>query len=488
MKNINNRWETSNEINRFGEITKNTSSESTSNNKSERTKFNLGNLGVDAPNWKIATGIAAFMTAICGLLLWLKSKFKNSEDDNKSNNIIKVDNNSSANRIKENSACTDDKIRLKRSEHEQKMELERLKHEQWKDKQEYKKAKTGLVLPEIAAHPLLSEVDIEPVSRKLNDFDSAEIKQAEELYDNFIYKDETTIIFSPTNVGKSFASIQIGAEISEKFPNTQTLYYNQEMNDSQIQSLLYGNEKRPKYAENMEIISNVCTEEELIKDMILNIDQYRKDLVIFIDNITDLFPSSRNEKATEFLKLLKRIRIKAKRIYGINLTYVIICHTNKLKENSRLEIKDLKGNGNLGNFADRIIAIGRVPNHNDKRYSKILKGRNGAVISDVVMIFKIVDEKPRLRFIGVAKEEDIISGNYKEPKMKLPDNIAEKWYLENQNGKGYKAIAREYFKQEYISDNDSDEVKKRKKAELERCKNKVRNAIEKYKQTLKQSA
>lgn len=454
-------------------------------NNSGRTKLNFGEFGVETSNPETAWEFLVGGFCLVGALLGLQCICKKDEDNNKSNNKIKVNNNLSANRIKENSASTDEKIRLKKFEYEQKMELERLKHEQWKDKQEYKKAKTGLVLPEIAAHPLLSEVDIEPVSRKLNDFDSAEVKQAEELYDNFIYKDETTIIFSPTNVGKSFASIQIGAEISEKFPNTQTLYYNQEMNDSQIKSLLYGNEKRPKYAENMEIISNVCTEEELIKDMILNIEQYRKDLVIFIDNITDLFPSSRNEKATEFLKLLKRIRINAKRIYGIDLTYVIICHTNKIVKNSKLELNNLKGSGNLSNFADRIIAIGQVPNHNDKRYSKILKGRNGAVVSDVVMIFKIVDEKPRLRFIGEAKEEDVLIGNYKEPKMKLPNNIAEKWYQDHLSGKGYGTIAREYYKLDKISDNDSEEMKQSKKAEFERCTNKVRNEILKYKKTLK---
>ena len=456
-------------------------------NNSGRTKVSCGNFSAETSNPRTAWEFLVAAFCIAGAWMWWDCICKKDEDNNKSNNKIKVDNNQSANRIKENSASTDDKIRFKKFEYEQKMELERLKHEQWKDKQAYKNAKIGLMLPEIATHPLLSEVDIKPESHDLNYFGSREVQAAQELYDKFIYKNETTIIFSATNVGKTFASIQIGAEISEKFPYAYTLYYNQEMNKSQIQSLLYGNEKRPKYAENMEIISNVCTEEELIKDMILNIEKYRKDIVIFIDNITDLHPSSRNEKATEFLKLLKRIRINAKRIYGIDLTYVIICHTNKIVKNSKLELNNLKGCGNLSNFADRIIAIGQVPNHNDKRYSKILKGRNGAVVSDVVMIFKIVDEKPRLRFIGEAKEEDVLIGNYKEPKMKLPNNIAEKWYQDHLAGKGYGTIAREYYKLDKISDNDSEEVKKRKKAEFERCTNKVRNEIEKYKKTLKQS-
>ena len=151
-----------------------------------------------------------------------KSDRKKSEDNNKSNNKIKEEDNRSANRIKENSANTDEKIRLKKEEYEQKKELKRLEHEQWKDKQEYKKAKTDLILPEITTHPLLSYVDIRPKSHKLDYYGSEEVEQAQELYDNLIYKNETTIIFSPTNVGKTFASIQIGTEISEKFPGTYT--------------------------------------------------------------------------------------------------------------------------------------------------------------------------------------------------------------------------------------------------------------------------
>lgn len=460
----------------------------TSNNNLERTKLSYGGFGIDAPNLK-TTILLGGSGILCALgYIWWKSDRKKSEDNNKSKNNIKEEDNKSANRIKENSANTDEKIRLKKEEYEQKKELKRLEHEQWKDKQEYKKAKAGLVLPEITTHPLFSYVDIKPKSHKLNYYGSEEVEQTQELYENLIYKNETTIIFSPTNVGKTFASIQIGADISEKFPSTRTLYYNLEMNDSQILALLFGSKKRPKYAENMDIISDICTEEELIKDMVLNIELHKKDMTIFIDNITDLHPSSRNEKATEFLKLLKRIRINAKRIYEINLTYVIICHTNKIVKGSKLELENVKGCGNLNNFADRIIGIGRVPNHNDKRYFKILKGRTGVVKSDEVMIFKFFDDKPRLRCIGDAYEDDVVYGKYKEPKLEIPENVAEKWYQDNLAGKGYGTIAREYYKLEIISDNDSDEVKSRKKAEFERCKNKVRNEIEKYKKTLKQAA
>ena len=456
----------------------------TSNNNLERTKLSYGGFGIDAPNLK-TTILLGGSGILCVLgYIWWKSDRKKSEDNNKSKNNIKEEDNKSANRIKENSASTDNKIRLKKEEYEQKRELKRLEHEQWKDKQEYKKAKTGLVLPEITTHPLLSDVDIRPKSRNLNYYGSEEVEQAQELYENLIYKNETTIIFSPTNVGKTFASIQIGAEISKKFPDTQTLYHNLEMSDSQVQTLLFGSNKRPKYAENMDIISDICTEEELIKDMVLNIELYRKDMTIFIDNITDLHPSSRNEKATEFLKLLKRIRINAKRIYGISLTFVIICHTNKIVKGSKLELENVKGCGNLNNFADRIIGIGRVPNHNDKRYFKILKGRTGVVKSDEVMIFKFFDDKPRLRCIGDAYEDDVVHGKYKEPKEKISENDGETWYFENMKGKGYGAIAREHFKLPVINDNDTAEVKKEKKKRFEKCTDIVKYQIKKYKESL----
>ena len=97
------------------------------------------------------------------------------------------------------------------------------------------------------------------------------------------------------------------------------------------------------------------------------------------------------------------------------------------------------------------------------------------------------EKKGRVWKIG-ANEEDLFNGKYKEPKLETPENVAEKWYQDNLAGKGYGTIAREHFKLKKISDNDSDEVKRRKKAEFERCTNKVRNKIMKYKKSLKQAA
>ena len=40
-------------------------------------------------------------------------------------------------------------------------------------------------------------------------------------------------------------------------------------------------------------------------------------------------------------------------------------------------------------------------------------------------IYKIVDdEKPRIKYIGDAKKEDILSGKYKEPKVEISDDVA----------------------------------------------------------------
>jgi hypothetical protein len=188
-KELVNRWD-NNPSNRI--INQNTPS---SNGNSERTKIGFGKFQVDAPNPKTA-GCAAFVVALAvGGFIWWKSDQKKSEDNNKSKNKIKEEDNRSANRIKENSASTDNKIRLKKEECEQKKELKRLEHEQWKDKQEYKKAKAGLVLPEITTHPLLSYVDIKPKSHKLDYYGSEEVEQTQELYENLIYKNETTIFF-----------------------------------------------------------------------------------------------------------------------------------------------------------------------------------------------------------------------------------------------------------------------------------------------------
>ena len=143
----------------------------------------------------------------------------------------------------------------------------------------------------------------------------------------------------------------------------------------------------------------------------------------------------------------------------------------------------MKRNGNLNNFADRMIAIGRVPKHDDKRYIKLLKSRTG-VIDDELIIYKIYEEKPRFRCIGNADEDEVLEGNYKEPKEIIPEDVVKKWYQDNLADKGYGTIAREYYKLEPIEKNDSDEIKKRKNTKMEICTNKVRNAIRKYKESL----
>ena len=454
-------------------------------NSSGNIKLSLGNISVEAKEEKTVYGLLLAGVLAVWTIIWWTSENKKSENDNKTDNDIRKDNNASNNRIKEDNARTDNELKLMNSEYEQKNGHEILKHEQWMQKQEYKSTKTCTMLPEIASHELLSSVGMGPVTHGLNYYCGNEVQEAQALYDNLIFENETAIIFSPTNVGKTLVSLQIGAAISERFADLHTLYYNQEMNDSQIQKLLYTNKEQSKYPENMEIISEVHNEGELIKNLLFNIEKHRKNMLICIDNITDIHPSSKNEKSTEFLKNLKKIRSNAKRIYGINLTFIIVCHTNKNVKNEWVEINDLKGNGNLSNFADRVIAVGKVPNHNDKRYLRILKGRNGITERDVAKIYKIVDdEKPRIKYIGDAKKEDILSGKYKEPKVEISNDVAKKWYYENLHGKGYGTIAREYFNLTCVKKDDSAEEKERKKSEFEKSKNKVRNEIEKYKKSL----
>lgn len=449
-----------------------------SSRNSERTKLGIGGLAVDAPNWKIAGVLIGFIISLVGGLWWWKSKQKKSEDNNKS-----------ANKIKEDTISTNNDIRYCNAKHEHNIELQRLKHELWIEKEKLKTVKTGIISTETSSHPLLTPTNTNPVSHSLNYYGSEEIVRSQALYDELCFKNEIAIIFSSTNVGKTFFATYLATEICERNIGMQGIYYNTEMNDAQMRGLLFGNkdykdgEERPRYSDNIEVISEIQTTDKLVENMIMNIEKYKKDLVIFIDNLTYFEPSSRSEKSTEFLKLLKRILTNAKNLYGINITFIVICHTNKIERNARLDLNVLKGNGNLNNFADRVFAIGLVPEHKDKRYIKLLKSRTGA-IGENMRIYKISEYKPRFVHIGDAKEEDVLCGRYREPKETISEDICKKWYQENLAGKGYGTIAREHFKLSVIDNNDTVEIKKEKQKKFEQCKDVVKYQIKKYKEKL----
>ena len=474
MSNLNKRWVTSNEMNRFGEIIKNTSSESTSYDKSERTRFSAGGFGVDAPNWKIGLGLVATLLGGVGVFELGKSLLKKSED-----------NNQSANKIKEDTASTDNDIRYCNAKHGHNIELQKLKHEQWIEKEKIKTVKTGIISTETSSHPLLAPTNTGPVSHSYNYFSSEEVVQPQALDGELIFNNEITIIFSPTNVGKTFFATHLCAKICERNTNMQGIYYNTEMNDSQMKRILFGNkdgEEWPRYSDNIEVISEIHTTDELVNNMAMNIEKYKKDLAIFIDNSTYFEPSSRSEKSTEFLKLLKRILTQAKNLYGINIAFIVICHTNKIERDARLDLNVLKGNGNLNNFADRVIAIGRVPEHNNMRYIKVLKSRTGN-IDEKLRIYR-TSGNPRFIYIGDAKEDDVLDGRYREPKETISEDLGKKWYQEKLAGKGYGTIAREHFKLPAVDKNDTDEIKKEKQKRFEKNKGIVKYQIKKYKEKL----
>ena len=106
------------------------------------------------------------------------------------------------------------------------------------------------------------------------------------------------------------------------------------------------------------------------------------------------------------------------------------------------------------------------------------------------MVFKIVDSNPRIQYLGEAKEKEVLSGKYISPEKMPCEDHGEFWYNENQAGKGYGTIAREYYNLSEIDrQNDDEKTKAKKKKKFEKLRNHVRNTIEAYKKKqLKQTA
>ena len=502
MSKLNNRWETSNETNRFREEIINTVSKSMSYDKSERTRFSAGGFGVDAPNWKVAVEIAVCLLVCVGGVVWWKSNRKKSEDDNKSNNKIKVDNNKSENKIKENKekcnndimksgAITDDKIRVATAISQLKREEEREKHankmEELKVKSSFKNGK-NIIPPDLTTHPLLAPTKQEGViSHCINYFTSNNIVKARDLYCGLIFENNTVEIFSQTNTGKSLFTLAFTTQICMENRDIRGVYYNTEMDDSQLQRLLG---KGNKYSDNIEVVSKgIDTAESLIGNMILNIEKYRKHIVFVIDNLTYYYSTRSGDKIKEFIELIKLIRDNAKQQYGINITVIIVTHADKNNEGKPLTLASVKDGGCGNCFVDTIIGLGQVNGYEYLRYVKLLKSRE-ANKSLNVMVFKIVDSNPRIQYLGEAKEKEVLSGKYISPEKMPCEDHGEFWYNENQAGKGYGTIAREYYNLSEIDrQNDDEKTKAQKKKKFEKLRNHVRNTIEAYKKKqLKQTA
>lgn len=263
--------------------------------------------------------------------------------------------------------------------------------------------------------------------------DSIRIQKPRRLFDCFVVEGEVTVLFAPTNVGKSVLALQIADAISqgkseygfesELTRGESVAYVDLENTDCQFAGRYSGHQ----FSDNLKILE-VPTGVEYTTEQLLsylkNFISAEKSKVIVFDNISFMGNLQSANEAMAIIKALRELRDE------LGITILVVAHTNK-KDNKPLTINDLAGSAKVGNLIDAAFALGRVVGDTGLRYIKQLKARSGEKIyEDPVMVVEMVKEGG-LHF--EYRDTDIEQNLLKKPKEDDEEMVYHQvWHLHKQ--------------------------------------------------------
>ena len=263
--------------------------------------------------------------------------------------------------------------------------------------------------------------------------DSIRIQKPRRLFDCFVVEGEVTVLFAPTNVGKSVLALQIADAISqgkseygfesELTRGESVAYVDLENTDCQFAGRYSGHQ----FSDNLKILE-VPTGVEYTTEQLLtylkNFISAEKSKVIVFDNISFMGNLQSANEAMAIIKALRELRDE------LGITILVVAHTNK-KDNKPMTINDLAGSAKVGNLIDAAFALGRVVGDTGLRYIKQLKARSGEKIyEDPVMVVELVKENG-LHF--EYRDTDIEQNLLKKPKEDDEEMVYHQvWHLHKQ--------------------------------------------------------
>lgn len=263
--------------------------------------------------------------------------------------------------------------------------------------------------------------------------DSIRIQKPRRLFDCFVVEGEVTVLFAPTNVGKSVLALQIADAISqgkseygfesELTRGESVAYVDLENTDCQFAGRYSGHQ----FSDNLKILE-VPTGVEYTTEQLLsylkNFISAEKSKVIVFDNISFMGNLQSANEAMAIIKALRELRDE------LGITILVVAHTNK-KDNKPMTINDLAGSAKVGNLIDAAFALGRVVGDTGLRYIKQLKARSGEKIyEDPVMVVEMVKEGG-LHF--EYRDTDIEQNLLKKPKEDDEEMVYHQvWHLHKQ--------------------------------------------------------
>lgn len=253
-------------------------------------------------------------------------------------------------------------------------------------------------------HELLQPIVV--ADRTCNDFSNVEKPKV--LVDGLIYRGEKTLLFSPANSGKTIYAFQVAIETAKKYPNCKVVYFNQEMNDNQINNRLYPegvDVPNDYYPSNLILKPSQMNSEAFVKNLLDSIPQNNGEIFVILDNITHLCPKQQSNDATDLVNKLTLIIQNAKIKRNVTVTSLIVAHTVK-GHCELLSERDFNGKSTIYDLVDAAFAIGTTRDEN--KYIVKLKQRNEKFSAKHLYIYEIKkgnQEKPYLHMELTAEAE-----------------------------------------------------------------------------------
>lgn len=225
----------------------------------------------------------------------------------------------------------------------------------------------------------------------------AALGQPEALVPYLIYRNELTLLFADTNVGKTILAMQLANDIACK--GLKVAYMDFEMSQCQINARYYpdGAAEKFRFSDNFMRLTISPTKipdgtdsERWLLDAIEGAVLETEADVLFIDNMTALCSGGESgDVAAGFMRRMLSLRDRR------NLTIVVLAHTPKGVGKDPLTVDTMSGSKKITSLADAVFAIGKSRKGETLRYIKQCKARNCEIMYGItnVPVYEIVRDE-----------------------------------------------------------------------------------------------
>lgn len=257
------------------------------------------------------------------------------------------------------------------------------------------------------------------------------------LQGKWMRKEAHTIIFAPTETGKSTLAGQIAIDIAagresllipmDHPPKAQrVMYYDLEYDgddfNGKYQAYLQAN---PDIKRNLTVRGGVSEYMDLLEQVYDEASKHNDDVVVFIDNLTKLLGGKDVKKfQADATKLVDYLKDKK----NIIVTFVILTHTNEVIKYGIREKSDIKDGYDLANtFAPVLIGLGQTHFPENEPEGEVIrvvpvKCKAGVPRNPVIVARKVREPYLHYERICMMHENDTIKADATLPKPSQPDS------------------------------------------------------------------